>query len=190
MDYSQPDFYKFNSDSLELVKLVKSEALKANNLLDLCAGCGVLGLELMNSIDQLERVEFVELQRLFLEHLTKNIEKFSRKSITTKVRLCSVGELSLEQKYDLIVCNPPYFENGSGRVSPNENRQIARTFMIDSPCVLLEKILNLLSKGAKAYILIPNNDKNWNHLKNEYSLVLKEKLERASIYLLYKGNID
>ena len=68
-EYKQPSFYHFNEDSILLVK----EALKLEegieSVLDLCAGCGVIGVEYAISNSKIKRLSFVELQKQFIKYI-------------------------------------------------------------------------------------------------------------------------
>ena len=48
-DYAQPDYYRFSQDSLDLVKfaLDNYSFRKQDQVIDICAGCGVVGMELL-----------------------------------------------------------------------------------------------------------------------------------------------
>ncbi|MGL6035003.1 MAG: hypothetical protein ACRC0N_08060, partial [Acinetobacter johnsonii] len=50
-NYKQPDEYRFSLDSIHLARFVASQLASHSELgslrvLDLCAGCGVIGIEL------------------------------------------------------------------------------------------------------------------------------------------------
>jgi tRNA1(Val) A37 N6-methylase TrmN6 len=45
-DYSQPDYYRFNSDSITLVNYLLKSMGPTESILDLGAGCGIIGIEL------------------------------------------------------------------------------------------------------------------------------------------------
>ena len=190
MDYKQSDFYRFNSDSTFLVQYILKKNYNPKYILDLCAGCGVIGLELCQNLNHLISLDFVDVLSENTELITENIKLFSKNNITTNIYTSSIGEFNPSNKYDLIVCNPPYFTQGSGRESSNYNRQVSRTFMIDSPEVLILKAKSLLAKNGKFFFLIPNNEMAWSKLIDKYGLQIQEKLERASIYLLSKSDTN
>jgi tRNA1Val (adenine37-N6)-methyltransferase len=187
MDYKQSDFYRFNSDSIFLVKSVVNSGVQPKSILDLCAGCGVIGLELCQKLNSIISADFVDVIDDNTHLTLENIQIFKINKVTTNVYTNSVGEFSSLRKYDLIVCNPPYFSKGKGRESSNYNRQISRTFMIDTPEILILKAIDLLHDDGQFYILIPNNEKNWLDLIDKYGFILEKRLERASIYLFSKS---
>lgn len=84
-NYSQPEEYRFSIDSIEMpwevaqyLKQVPAEKLKHWNVLDLCAGCGVLGFELNFHIPNLTKIDFVEVQEVYRSHFEKNRELVHR----------------------------------------------------------------------------------------------------------------
>jgi tRNA1(Val) A37 N6-methylase TrmN6 len=190
MDYKQAHFYRFNSDSISLVHFILSINLKSSSILDLCAGCGVIGIELINKMNEVQSLEFVEVLDENIKYIEENIKLCSRKNLKTKIFNDSVGEFNPSTTYDLIVCNPPYFIQGEGRESSNYNRQVSRTFMIDSPEILILKAISLLSANGQFFLLIPNDEKSWSLLIEKYELKLQKKLERASIFLFSKSNTN
>jgi len=158
-DYYQPEFYKFNSDSIFLSKYILKnvdEWKNQNNisLLDLCCGCGVIGLEILQGFDIFDRAHFVELQKEFLDHLNKNLSLLNRK-IEKKVFVDSYKHFAEVQneKYQLIVSNPPYYEPLSGRLSENTQRAKCRFHMQGNFILFIESIKKLLSPSGTAYFI-------------------------------------
>lgn len=140
-NYSQPDFYKFSRDSIELVDFSVNyikERGSSQTLLDLCCGCGVIGIEAFEKVNGVEKVSFLELQTEFFPHLKKNIEESSISDF--KLYETPLGKQAFTERFDLIYSNPPYFIPGEGRVSENELRQNCRTFEVDGWNVFLKKV--------------------------------------------------
>ena len=130
IDYSQPDFYHFNEDSIRFSEFVVSNFsnLGVRSLFDICCGCGVIGLEIARKIEGMERLDFLDLQKEFLPFLEKNISQMIP-DIETSVYISDFRSFENSKDYDLIVANPPYFKKGAGRLSPDKNKQNCRTFM-------------------------------------------------------------
>lgn len=143
MDYSQPHFYRFNSDSIQLVKFViqETKSLKINKVLDIFSGCGVLGLEYAQMKNTVELVDFVELQKEFMVHLQQNITFFFPQN-KGDVFMHSVFDYELNKEYDLLLANPPYFDINEGRKAQDLNRRVARSFCFGSKDQFLEKLLS------------------------------------------------
>ncbi len=181
MKYSQPDFYHFGEDSLFLVnKFIEIESCylakkkQYFKILDLCCGCGVIGLEIIKKLDHFV-LESVDLQLIFKKHYLKNMKN----NHITKMRACfihsSVMDLRLceENKkymfYDYIVSNPPYFDDKKGRPAQNENRNLCRFFKKDGHFEFIKTVDYCLRSGGSFWLLKTTKTKNesFNHLEVE-----------------------
>lgn len=193
MKYKQPAFYKFNEDSIELVNsaILNLKGKKIKKLLDIGAGCGIVALDFLEKYQAVEEVFFLEVQKEFQESLETNIIERLPKKITTKIFYSKLSHFYPETKFDLILCNPPYFSAQEGRQSPNKNKQICRSFKIDSAEIFLTKMLSLLTDGGKAFLLVPNNVKIWNiALENLKDFCVVQELDHVSIVLISKINLN
>lgn len=186
-DYQQPNFYRFNQDSLSLVKWISKQNIKAQHILDLGAGSGIVGIELANAL-QPDSLTSLELQKDFKYYLEFNLETFKQGSYETFIIMTSFGEWIPSRKYDLIVANPPYYLPGHGEASRDSRKGIARSFLIDDWGVLLQKIqLALTAKGA-AFLVIKNDKTILQHIrKSLQGLELKEHVEENLVFLELTG---
>lgn len=152
MSYSQPDFYKFNSDSVELAKYAASEFKHSKNIkvLDLCCGCGVVGLEFYKDHHNISRLDFLENQKEFKSHIERNSTSLE---CSSEILLENYHQFITSEKYDLILCNPPYFKSGHGRVSPNMQRQKCRTFKDGDIEGLVSFLSSSLAQNGVAFIV-------------------------------------
>lgn len=150
-DYHQPEFYRFNEDSLALVKEVISQGLKPGNILDIGAGSGVIGIELAMKL-HIPSAHFLELQKEWGPYLTANLQMYLKET-ETKVFWSSIGLWNPETKYDLIVSNPPYYLPQNGRISPDPVRARCRSFLEDDWEKLLQKSYSALSPDGQAYFV-------------------------------------
>ena len=157
-DYKQPEFYRFNEDSLELVKYVVTKETSASHVLDLGAGCGIIGIELANIL-QPQTLTLVEMQKEFLSIIDNNVENFLDPKIKSIVYHDSFARWKNTGQYDLIVCNPPYFLPGHGKESPDKRKQICRTFTVDGWTVLLKLVEKSLSEKGRAYFVLRNDQR-------------------------------
>jgi tRNA1(Val) A37 N6-methylase TrmN6 len=151
LKYSQPDFYKFNNDSVELAKLTASSLRELSNLkiLDLCSGCGVVGIEFSRHHESVDSLHCVELQSEFESYLNTNLQSLDCK---TSYSIEDFKSFSPLEKYDVVVSNPPYFKEGNGRISPNENRQKCRFYSDQEIELLLKKCLSLVTTNGSIFI--------------------------------------
>ncbi|HXH76361.1 MAG TPA: methyltransferase [Bacteriovoracaceae bacterium] len=153
-DYSQPDFYRFNRDSLELVRWVKEKIFSSDSILDLGAGCGVIGLELAAHFKP-SILCLVEIQNDYKSFLESNL-RFMPAQSTCEIHYSSFSHWRPSRTYDLIVCNPPYYLPGKGESARDPRRRMAREFVHDDWHVLLDCIKESLSSSGKAFLVIKN----------------------------------
>lgn len=166
--YSQPEGYRFSHDSIELAQraaeFVTSRALKREGatpkfrVLDLCAGCGVVGLELAKILKANEvdvsgiEVDFNEVQSAYEDHFRRNSD-WAASWLKTRWLQMNYADLGGE-KYDLIVSNPPYFDRAHGNLPPCALKARARFFLDSDFETLLESVSSVLAPGGTALILV------------------------------------
>ena len=159
-DYFQPTFYRFNEDSLQLISYVVNKFnhshQQAKHLLDLGAGCGILGIEIAQKL-KTKSLTLVEVQAEYSVYIENNINQFLGKEIVFQIIISSFAQWRPEIQYDLIVCNPPYFLPGHGRLGPNHQRNTARTFLIDDWQILLKKVEEALAPQGSAFFVFRND---------------------------------
>lgn len=174
-NYSQPEEYRFSHDSVflarEVFEYLQSIPLKSTNspkVLDVCSGCGVIGLDLafhiLNSGDPAALpldLEFLEIQSVYLEHFQANVESLKRLFPSSQISAHFLNfnyeallEADFKNKYDLIVCNPPYFLPHQGKLSPSEFKNRCRFFLDSNLQQLISGISHALKDGGKAFILL------------------------------------
>lgn len=158
-DYLQPDFYRFNEDSLRLVKEILQATAKAESILDMGSGSGVIGLELAKALLP-GRVDFLELQKEWAPYLHHNVQDFLPAGIEHGIFWTSFSDWVPAEKYDLIACNPPYYLPGKGIASPDPVRAKCRSFLEDDWEILLAKCLLALRPQGKAWFVAPRENKS------------------------------
>lgn len=136
--------------------------------LDVCAGCGVMGFELLEALKtklfqtkRFARFDFLELQPDFATHFEAN-RKITATSNAHFIAdsYCVLQTDTYSQMYDLIIANPPYFQKGEGTLSANDINNRARFFLDDNANILLKGIRNALKVGARAYVLMKSGKKH------------------------------
>ena len=160
--YSQPQEYHFSIDSIEAPFEIaqyykdRNEPMKDWKIADLCAGCGVMGFELNFHLPEINQIDFVEVQSVYQKHFSANRDhvknpgnfnflNFNYESLLTEEYL---------NKYRLIICNPPYFQVGQGKLSPSEFKNRCRFFIDSTFAKLIEVIEHTLATDGEAFVLI------------------------------------
>lgn len=181
-DYLQPDFYRFNQDSVQLVHWIRTSITNAESIIDLGAGCGVIGIELSRILKP-NKLTFLELQKEFEPYLTHNAQEFLPQGLKYEIVINSFSRFVTSEKYDLIVCNPPYYLPGHGETAKNKNRAIARSFITDSWKILMKTFSELLTIQGSGYIVLKADQKL-------YEMVLIEaKVAKLSLKMHELGTL-
>lgn len=169
------DKYTFTSDSIHLAHMVKEE--KIETLFDLCAGSGVVGLEVAE-MKQVGNLYLVELQKE-LALCAKETVKLTKTK--TKIEVINKSITDLEEYFslaDVIVCNPPYFKVGSGEVNKNISRAMARHEITLTLEDIIKVSHKLLKETGKLYLIhIASRENEIMKLIKNHNFELVEKIE-------------
>jgi tRNA1(Val) A37 N6-methylase TrmN6 len=208
-NYSQPEEYHFSLDSIEMPWEVAQhfkERIAEDNqekksspadylrskmrryrVLDLCAGCGVIGFELNYHMPELRNIDFVEVQEIYKSHFEANREKVQNEGEFRFLQK-NYEELSkdpeLHQKYDLILCNPPYFKIEQGKLSPSEFKNRCRFFIDSTFEKLIESIEYSLAPEGEAYLLLRTLEEHGYDLLTELRTLIHGKLQCENLTLV------
>jgi tRNA1Val (adenine37-N6)-methyltransferase len=169
IQYEQPEDYHFSLDSVLAPEIVSQQNLlniKNLKVLDLCAGVGVMGLELAYHLPNINEVTFVEVQnecKSYFEINSKRMKEALSRDINFNFFHMNYADVLTEQpqfkeSFDLIITNPPYFRIKQGKLSPSEFKNRSRFFIDSTFQKLIEVIIFCLKKDGSAYLLIRNLD--------------------------------
>lgn len=133
------------------------EAVEPDRMLDIGTGTGLLSLMVAQKFSCL--IEAVEMEAGAYRQALAN---FKASPWADRITLfhTTIQEFSLktQQRYDLIVCNPPFFSNHL--LSPSQARNMAMHNQTLSHFDLAEAIQKLLAESGLAYILHPPVEAN------------------------------
>ena len=187
-DYHQPDGYRFSLDSVFLAQRVSAflssqyapDAISGLKTMDLCAGCGVIGMELFFHQKTIKTIDFVEVQSLYEEYFARNVKMIGAKDRDFKLHLMNYSELthnvSFHEQYDLVLSNPPYFFPGEGLLSPNDFKNRCRFFIDSDFEQLCSAIHYVLKPEGNAFVLVrPGKHHGRDLFKEWQNLILKKK---------------
>jgi tRNA1(Val) A37 N6-methylase TrmN6 len=129
------------------------------HVLDLCAGCGVLGFELNFWLrEKISSLTFVEVQKEYADHLQNNrrITQTEDKDVTvSNVNFRDLPSLeNFRQAFDLIVCNPPYFREQTASLGKSTFRNRCHFLIEGSFAELCAAIFYSLAENGEAYVLL------------------------------------
>jgi tRNA1(Val) A37 N6-methylase TrmN6 len=182
-EYSQPEDYRFSHDSVFLARqvfeLVNKEKISSLQVLDLCSGCGIIGLDFIfharKELGLTLKMDFLEVQQIYRPHFEINCERLGQTN--TQIQFIQKNYETLLNaehcsQYDLLLCNPPYFFVGMGKLSPSDFKNRCRFYIDSNFEILLKAIAHCLAPKGQAYVLLRDLPQHgWDALKETQSLL-------------------
>jgi len=124
----------------------------ANRILDIGTGSGVISLMIAQRSQPSVHIDAVEIEHLDAEQAKENVLN-SPWPDRISVYESSIQNFSSQSNYDVIISNPPYFNNGFQ--PPNQKRsQTRHTIALDFDS-LLKSIIRLLKKDGTFNVILP-----------------------------------
>lgn len=206
--YSQPEEYHFSIDSIEMAweiaeylkqriqedNLVKkqspSDYLKNKmrwwKALDVCAGCGVVGFDLNFHMPAIRNIDFVDVQQVYESHFKSNVclVKNEGEFQFLAKNYDSLLTEEYKQKYQIIVCNPPYFNVDQGKHSPSEFKNRCRFFIDSTFAKLAEAIAHCLTDEGEAFMLLRDLEDHKIDLLTELRVLLRGKMQIENLKMI------
>lgn len=122
--YQDTEAFNFSIDSVLLARYLLENINNKNNILDIGTGNAVIPLILQSEIDN--KIVAFEIQKESYNLAVRNIEYNNIKNVVLiNDDIKNINKYNYN-KFDNIICNPPFFKIGSGRESLNIKRNIAR----------------------------------------------------------------
>jgi tRNA1Val (adenine37-N6)-methyltransferase len=200
--YSQPEDYHFSHDSVFLARQVfERPRINTKRVLDLCSGCGVVGLDYLYHLNEAksglpEKVDFLEVQDIYRPHFEKNLASLDTE-VTCDYLALNYNQVfevqKLKNNYDLILCNPPYFRADQGALSKSEFKNRCRFFLDSDFKTLMAAIEYLLTAQGEAFILIQDLIQHGINIEAELDACSEnlrfqklQKIRKTDLYLITK----
>lgn len=176
------EYFCFGTDSVLLANFVKSE--NSNNvILDLCSGSGVIPI-ILSAKKKYKKIFGVELQSEMYDLFDRNIKinnlEDSIISINENVKNIKdirkkITSIMEKDKIDIITCNPPYKEIGTGLTTNHDVKTIAKCEVMCNLEDIFITSSKLLGKGGKLYLVHkPERLSDLIYFGRKYSLEAKE----------------
>ena len=176
------EYFCFGTDSVLLANFVKSE--NSNNvILDLCSGSGVIPI-ILSAKKKYKKIFGVELQSEMYDLFDRNIKinnlEDSIISINENVKNIKdirkkVTSIMEKDKIDIITCNPPYKEIGTGLTTNHNVKTIAKCEVMCNLEDIFITSSKLLGKGGKLYLVHkPERLSDLIYFGRKYNLEAKE----------------
>ncbi len=142
-------------------------------VLDAGTGTGLLSLMLCQKRNDLE-IDAVEIDEMACAEAQQNVNQ-SPWAKQIKLHLNDLRQFELNRQYDLIICNPPFFNNSL--LGLQESRNTARhtlNFNYEDLCKLLLRALS--NKGYGSILLPVTERKYWEEQLKKYGLFINRLL--------------
>ena len=151
--YQDEQLYKFTSDAIKLAKFCNIK--HTDNVLDMCAGCGVVGLYAY-SLVKCNKIYFNDIQQEMCDLINKNIALNGLEDCATVLNkdLNDLVVADFGKPLDVIVCNPPYFKV-NGKIKADHKVAMCRHELTTNLNQIITKASNLIKNSGKFYIIIP-----------------------------------
>lgn len=153
--YQNPEMFNFSIDSILLANFVTINK-KAKSIIDLCSGnCPIpLYLTLKTNLN----ITAVEIQKESYELGLKSIiyNKLENQINLLNDNLINISK-KLNQKFDIVTCNPPYFKyTDKSNINKNDYLSIARHEILVNLEDIIKESYNLLNdKGYLTLVYTP-----------------------------------
>ena len=172
--FQNKNLYTFTSDSVVLARFVDEENI--NHLVDFCSGSGIVGLE-VSGRKSVQNLSQFEIQKELAE-VAIMTAKYNETN--TNINVYNVS-LEMAKDYvsnvDAIVCNPPYFKKGSGKINESSSKSLARHELSITLEDIFKSAKEILKSGGSLYFIhIIEREKEMTKLAKKYNFEEDKKL--------------
>jgi len=183
-NYSQPLFYRFDEATLNFSKYIleKEHNCLDGTILDLCAGSGVIGIEVASVLKQ--KLFLCEEEGAYLPYLYDNVYLSGLPLSSFHIYVSSVFDFNLNNKCDLILCNPPFYSRSRGRLPVDSRRCNARFYREEFFDQLADCLVRHSHQNTRIYLLLTkDNDDQILKLQKRFQLGVKTSLDVKHVIL-------
>jgi len=169
--------YRFSVDALLLAEFVSVTPEDA--VVDLGAGCGIISLRLAKE-GRAGNIIGLELQEELVSQAKRNA---ALNGLEEQIAILQGDLMALPlapRCADVVVCNPPYRKDKSGRINPDPGKAIARHEIAMTLADILAAGKTLLRSGGKLALIYPAN-----RLTEVFSNMRSQDLEPKRLQVIY-----
>ena len=154
---------------------IQKSKLKTKNVLDIGTGTGLLSLMFAQKNTD-ANIHAIEIDEAAAMQATENFNNSDwKESLHVYNDSIQTFSSSINKKYDVIICNPPFYENNLKSV--NKQRNLA----LHSDKLLLEELITavkkLIADDGNFFVLLPfHRTKEFEELLLKNELCVKEKV--------------
>lgn len=151
--YQDDALYCFTSDAVLLSKFATVK--KGDIVADFCSGSGIVGLHLYGlNADKIKSVTLFEMQKPLYDLSVKSIElnNLTDKFTAVNTRLQDI-DCEYNERFSLIVCNPPYMPVNGGFDADDQSKAVCRAEKELSLSELLDAVKKHLKFGGRVNLV-------------------------------------
>ncbi len=160
INYVQPDQYHFSQESIGLSQWA-SQRVNSNeplDILDVGAGCGVVGIEWFYARNNIDKVTLIEKQSVFLSSQKENIKGYEQSFLLLNEDFL---QYKFKTKLDVILTNPPYFIKERSRPSVLEIRNTCRQIEEVNLKKWFSQMFEILKDDGHLFFVFRNDEYKW-----------------------------
>ncbi len=140
------DGYRFGTDAVTLARFATCNISCGARVVDLCSGCGVVGLILC--AEKGAKVVGAEIDEDLCDMSNRSAEAnmFDAKFVNIDLKTNGLFDICIRRSYDAVTCNPPFFKASSKPrfVAPTANSEL--TIGFDRIAQVSESLLKIGGK--------------------------------------------
>lgn len=147
--YQDDELYCFTSDSILLSRF--ATAKKGDFVADFCSGSGIVGFNFYGLNKNLvKKVTLFEMQKPLYDLSVKSIELNGLEQVfcANNVKLQDI-DASFNERFSLILCNPPYMKVNSGELKDKSEIAICWSEVELTLCELIKAVSKSLKFGGR-----------------------------------------
>ena len=151
--YQDDELYCFTSDAILLSRFARVKS--GDVVADFCSGSGIVGLHLFGlNPNLIKSVTYFEMQKPMFDMSLKTIQanNLADKFFAHNIKVQDIP-ISFNEKFSLIVCNPPYMKRQAGQSSENSLIAVCKTEEKLTLSELITAISRCLKFGGRTCIV-------------------------------------
>jgi len=156
-----------------IASAIEDKNISAETILDIGTGTGLLSLMLAQKTNA--GIDAVEIDTNAFEQASQNVNASSWNN-QIKIFNADIKKWNPPLKYDLIISNPPFYENDL--LPENKTKNVAKhsaALSLEELIVIAKKLLN--EDGTFAMLLPWHRTKLFENISAEHAFFIKEKME-------------
>lgn len=148
--------YRVSEDALFLTAFARPRPNKL--ILDIGSGCGVIAFGLIRR-EPSAKVVGLEIQRTLADRARRaaRLNRMEHRVLMVQGDLRDADDFLRPETFDMAVSNPPYYAAGSGRVSAQTEKAVARHQIMMPPEDLLRVAGRTLKPNGRLCLIYPSN---------------------------------